>query len=728
MYSIISRINEYSNLWAIVIWPVIYQSALLACVIYLITRYRKFSASLRFGLWMLVPLRMLIMPIATVPLPVLPSVVLTEPVYFDEQVIDTNVQRSPGIINSDNRNTPAVEAQDFELNTAKHVFSPTSKDNNGISPGLFTCLFCLWASGVIVFLLRIIAGYLKINRIIRNGKPVEGRNIIEIARQAADAMGLRRLPAVVSTKENISSFVHGVLRPVVVIPEIIIERFSKEQLLVLFTHEFTHLKRRDPLIGWIVSICQIFYFFHPVYYFARHYILLDREMACDDHVISINNQSKSVYARTLVNAGNVCSKFNYQFAPKAVMTESYTHLHKRLLHIAGKPDNSGRMSIKAVTGLILMGFICIPGITLTNIPAEVKADIRISKFESNDTDIKNYKAVKPNPKPDTYEPKVPLKPEIEEFKIAYGQKAAAPEGQAKNKEPDKRSPVIVAADAGIKNQKAPEKETDSSSVKLGDEEGIKNNTGESIVPAENKSIIKDEVNSMPVQKISEPESGDAGFYRERGNLNFKKKHFKMAITDFSKAIELNPDSAVTYYLRGNAYFKAGQTDKAISDYNRAIEIDPFYTYAYAQRGYTYGVNKNEYGRAISDLSKAIKLNPDFFVAYAQRGIFYEEKQQYGKALSDYEKAVRLNPGSSYLQKRIGLIVSKKRGKLISELNNFADKQMIKINDNRKLVKQQDQPVMSQEDWEKFWQTYTNESFTKYYNLVSAIKEQPNSKK
>jgi tetratricopeptide (TPR) repeat protein len=50
--------------------------------------------------------------------------------------------------------------------------------------------------------------------------------------------------------------------------------------------------------------------------------------------------------------------------------------------------------------------------------------------------------------------------------------------------------------------------------------------------------------------------------------------YDKAISDYTKAIELNPKHADTYYSRGLAYNKMGQYDKAISDYTKAIELNP----------------------------------------------------------------------------------------------------------------------------------------------------------
>ena len=44
----------------------------------------------------------------------------------------------------------------------------------------------------------------------------------------------------------------------------------------------------------------------------------------------------------------------------------------------------------------------------------------------------------------------------------------------------------------------------------------------------------------------------------------------MAIADYSKAIELNPDFAA-YNNRGNVYNRQGKYTQAISDFNKAID-------------------------------------------------------------------------------------------------------------------------------------------------------------
>ena len=46
----------------------------------------------------------------------------------------------------------------------------------------------------------------------------------------------------------------------------------------------------------------------------------------------------------------------------------------------------------------------------------------------------------------------------------------------------------------------------------------------------------------------------------------------MAVADFTKAIESDPDFLAAYYNRGVAYFDQGKYDLAIADFTKAMEL------------------------------------------------------------------------------------------------------------------------------------------------------------
>ncbi len=131
-------------------------------------------------------------------------------------------------------------------------------------------------------------------------------------------------------------------------------------------------------------------------------------------------------------------------------------------------------------------------------------------------------------------------------------------------------------------------------------------------------------------------------YQGRGFAYFLQRKFILAIKDFTKAIEYNPNDAVTYYSRGTAYSLTYEFDLAIKDYTKAIELDPKFSDVYVQRGAAY-VENNEVDLALKDYNKAMELRPDDPDTYVRRGIAYGRKGEINAAIIDFTKAIELEP-------------------------------------------------------------------------------------
>ncbi len=144
---------------------------------------------------------------------------------------------------------------------------------------------------------------------------------------------------------------------------------------------------------------------------------------------------------------------------------------------------------------------------------------------------------------------------------------------------------------------------------------------------------------QPVQSDIQTQEA-AETYFNRGAIYSQEKEFDRAISNYNKAIEINPNFVVAYLDRGVAYSKLGEDDRAISDYNKAIEIYPRYAKAFYNRGFIY-LKKSDFDRAISDFSKAIEFDPRYAMAYYRRGRAYYLKKEYDKSWEDIKKAREL---------------------------------------------------------------------------------------
>jgi tetratricopeptide (TPR) repeat protein len=92
-----------------------------------------------------------------------------------------------------------------------------------------------------------------------------------------------------------------------------------------------------------------------------------------------------------------------------------------------------------------------------------------------------------------------------------------------------------------------------------------------------------------------------------------------AITDYDRAIALQPDYADALLGRGLALEKAGQPDRAIEDFNQFAALRPSDARAFKGRGDAYR-DKGECARAIQDYDRALSLRPGDTETIAKRGL------------------------------------------------------------------------------------------------------------
>ncbi len=129
---------------------------------------------------------------------------------------------------------------------------------------------------------------------------------------------------------------------------------------------------------------------------------------------------------------------------------------------------------------------------------------------------------------------------------------------------------------------------------------------------------------------------------QRGQENLEKGLNEKAISDFTKAIGLNPGNSHSYFYRAKAYEKLGKYDLAIADYTKVIELTPREFFTYVNRGRAYE-NMKLYDQAIKDFTKAIEIEPKIGPTYYERGLMHFLKGDNDQAIADCTKALDLLP-------------------------------------------------------------------------------------
>jgi len=103
------------------------------------------------------------------------------------------------------------------------------------------------------------------------------------------------------TDQNISPFVCGAWRPLLVLPESLAETLAPSQLRQILLHELAHVRRNDLIWGWAPTLVRIVFVFHPVVHWVVYRLRLERELACDQLAITYSENNPGDYANTLVH-------------------------------------------------------------------------------------------------------------------------------------------------------------------------------------------------------------------------------------------------------------------------------------------------------------------------------------------------------------------------------------------------------------------------------------------
>ena len=126
-----------------------------------------------------------------------------------------------------------------------------------------------------------------------------------------------------------------------------------------------------------------------------------------------------------------------------------------------------------------------------------------------------------------------------------------------------------------------------------------------------------------------------------GDANTKLKRFDTAIENYTKAIDLKPDFAVSHFNLGVVFQDKGDFELAIRSYKVALEINPSYLEAH----YNSGVCFSKIGllqKSVSSFLQAIKLEPSHSASWnnIQFPLYVIESQKSFK-LTDLRKDFEL---------------------------------------------------------------------------------------
>ena len=111
--------------------------------------------------------------------------------------------------------------------------------------------------------------------------------------------------------------------------------------------------------------------------------------------------------------------------------------------------------------------------------------------------------------------------------------------------------------------------------------------------------------------------------------------------EFQRALELDPNSAMSHFLYGDFLGRMGKRDEAAAEKGRAAELEPFEPF-FASR-----VGSRSDDKALEQILYAIDLDRNYWFSHLMAAGVYRQRKKYDKAIEEALLAKKLSPDQTW---------------------------------------------------------------------------------
>lgn len=261
----------------------------------------------------------------------------------------------------------------FQPNTAFQTISfPTEKlkdfavsSSQSGSLSFENLILMVWAVGVFIMLIAAVRSWLLFRRLQASAMPVQNQQVIEIFHSCCEELSIKKNIPFYSTAFLKSPICAGIFQPKIYLPIRLISDAPKQDLRFMLLHELAHCRQRDHFYHLFFNLARIFYWFHPLVWFALREIRCDREIACDSAVLRLlTSKERKSYGNTLIQFAQNLSMFSFA----AGIGSPVKQLKRRIINIAAFESTTKRKKLFGfmIYSLLFLVFVgCTPLLSIS---------------------------------------------------------------------------------------------------------------------------------------------------------------------------------------------------------------------------------------------------------------------------------------------------------------------------------------------------------------------------
>ncbi len=178
----------------------------------------------------------------------------------------------------------------------------------------------------------------------------------------------------------------GLLSPIILVPDAVVERFEAKTLEPIILHEVAHIQRNDLWVGLFQEALAIIFWWSPVMRILNRRIHISRELACDMRAAKQLNSGKN-YAQSLVDCAQLMLSQHTNILAMGLFAKK-SELNQRVNEVLKIKSNRTPKTITTIIACITLAVSSVaaaqyyaPKINVTNLKQESNHYSSMSSIE-----------------------------------------------------------------------------------------------------------------------------------------------------------------------------------------------------------------------------------------------------------------------------------------------------------------------------------------------------------
>ena len=345
MISLVEALNGWGEHALRFAWPMLWQSSLLITAVFALdfSLRRKVRAAVRYSLWLVVLVKLLLPP--SLALPTGLAWWLCPSAQPPPKPRTTSYMVTYGPVAR-----PILPAQNASVSAPPPPPRMSLAAWSFVTSGVISLGLLGW------MLLR----WRRVAQDVRRAIAPPAW-LAELLAATCRQAGINRPVPLRLTDHPMSPAVCGLFRPVILLPRSVVARLAPHRLRTVLLHELFHLRRCDVWINFVQTLLNIAYFWHPFLWLANARIRRLREEAVDDAVMLALRDDAETYAPTLLEVAKLAFDRPLTSLGLVGILESRNALRKRIERLLNfrAPQRAG-LSLLSILGILTFTALAVP--------------------------------------------------------------------------------------------------------------------------------------------------------------------------------------------------------------------------------------------------------------------------------------------------------------------------------------------------------------------------------